>query len=237
LIHFLKIFYIEKMQLDALLCDFLRNYELRLFGFSSLAQLSAHAMNVLALLPAGRRGRRQAARPPRPGALAWPSVPDFLSGYHLDQSSTLFMRAGYDSLAHFPCTELTASSTFLHIRPQMRPPEWRRLVRILVERRHLTPSVLATGVAGFRMAAARLAAARLDNNGCPVASDLVIADASALLAPAGVPVDTRSPTADPTGCKAPTVARKDRRAPDDGDAEPQTLAEGDADATSLLVQL
>jgi len=43
--------YIEKMQLDALLCDFLRNYELRLFGFSSLAQLSAHAMNVLALLP------------------------------------------------------------------------------------------------------------------------------------------------------------------------------------------
>jgi hypothetical protein len=102
----------------------------------------------------------------------------------------------------------------------MRIPEWRRLVQILVARRHLTPSVLAVGVAGFNLAATRLAAARLDNNGCPVADDLVIADASALLAPAGVPADTRSPTANPASCKAPTVARKDRRAPDDGDAEP-----------------
>ena len=53
-----------------------------------------------------------------------------------------------------------------------------------------------------------------------VANDLVIADTPALLAPAGVPADTSSPTADPTDCKTPTIARKDRRTPDDGDAEP-----------------
>lgn len=42
---------IGNMQLDPLLCDFLRNYEMRLFGYSSLGVLNASAVNVLSLMP------------------------------------------------------------------------------------------------------------------------------------------------------------------------------------------
>jgi hypothetical protein len=98
----------------------------------------------------------------------------------------------------------------------MRSVEWERLVRLLVRRRHLQPSVFATGLASVRDAE------RLDNNGTPVAADVAIATAPLLPEPAVVPAGVAPPEINPSSCKEQGVLPKQPDDPENGAGGPVT---------------
>ena len=145
---------------------------------------------------------------------AWSSLLDFLTGYYLDQYHSEFLYAGYSLLTQLPSELAAVEDAFSHFR--MRPVEWKRLVRLLVQRRHLLPSVFATGLASVRNAV------RLDNNGRPVAAAAAIVTAPLLPEPAVVPAGVAPPGINPSSCQEPSVLPKQPDDPENGAGGPVT---------------